>query len=56
MSSYQIYFHLYSWPQMLTEIIGDLPVESNITRFLQIFILLHQALDFLQSISIYTCF
>ena len=31
---------------MLIEIIGDLPVDSNITSFLQIFILVHQALDF----------
>ena len=46
MLSYQIYLHLYSWPQMLREIIGDLPVESNITSLMQIFILVHQPLDF----------
>ena len=46
MLSYQIYLHLYSWPQMLIEIIDDLPVETNITSFLQSFILVYQALDF----------
>ena len=47
MLSYQIYFHLYSWPHMLIEIIGDLPVDSNITSFLQNFLCGTQVLSIL---------